>query len=166
MLENLVMQKKLRFGWFTLTCSEDNTIIFVELLNRHYFEWKDKIKFVYCKPLQSNNKITRMDVAYVEGAVSSLHEEKLLKKVRANSRYLVAVGACACTGMPSGQRNLFNDATKKSIRPSIKRYNLYEKVKAVKDIVKTDAMLFGCPMSADSFVMNINGYLKEFGVDK
>ena len=38
--------KKLRVGWFSFSCCEDSTIIFTELLNDHWQEWKDKIEFV------------------------------------------------------------------------------------------------------------------------
>ena len=63
--------KKLRIGWFTFTCCEDSTIVFTELLNAHWEQWRDKIEFVHAKILQNTNKWEPMDVAFVEGAISS-----------------------------------------------------------------------------------------------
>ncbi len=155
---------KLKIGWFTFTCSEDNIIILVELLNDHYFEWKSKIDFVYCRVLKSKNELKEMDIAFVEGAISSNHEEYKLKEIRSLSKKLVAVGACACTGMPSGNRNLFDENKKKRIAQFLAMYKLREKVQPVKDFVNVDDEIPGCPMAPAQFVALLERYFKEFNV--
>ena len=97
-------KKKLAMGWFTFTCSEDNTILFVELLNQYYFQWKELVEFRHCKVLKTDNRHGRFDVAFVEGAISTKKEEDKLREIRKKSKKLVAVGACACTGLPAGRR--------------------------------------------------------------
>lgn len=159
-------KKKLAIGWFTFTCSEDSTILFVELLNRHYFEWRDLLEFKHCKVLKSKNKLGRMDVAFVEGAISTCEEGEQLKKIRAYAKKLVAVGACACTGMPSGHRNMFSQETMEKIRPFLKEHHLNEKVVPLSAVVKVDDSLQGCPMVPEQFVVLLERYLKEFGVGK
>lgn len=159
-----MVKKKLVVGWFTFTCSEDNTIIFIELFNKYYFEWKDLLEFKHCKLLKSKNKMGRMDVAFVEGAISTKEEKDKLKIIRKNSKKLVAVGACACTGLPAGQRNSFNSQTMEKIKPFLNQHNLYEKVVPLSSIVKVDYSLQGCPMIPDQFVNLVNSCLKEFGV--
>ena len=94
-------QKKLIIGWFTFSCCEDNTVIFTELLNDHWQEWLPLIEFRHAKVLKSKNILKDLDVAFVEGAIASVEKEKELKEIRKNSKILVAVGSCACTGMPS-----------------------------------------------------------------
>jgi coenzyme F420-reducing hydrogenase gamma subunit len=42
-------------------------------------------------------------VAFVEGAISSESQEKEVKEIRANAKYVVAIGACACTGTTFSQ---------------------------------------------------------------
>ena len=42
---------------------------------------------------------------------------------------LVAIGACACTGMPSAQRNAFPAELKDKIKFLLDRFNQGEKVK-------------------------------------
>ena len=156
--------KKLKVGWFTLTCSEDSSIMFVELLNDHYFEWKKVVEFRHCKMLKEKNELSDIDVAFVEGAVSSPHEENMLKEIRNASKKLVAIGACAVTGMPSGHRNLFDAKTKKEISKFLQMYHLNENVQPLKAFVKVDAEVPGCPMDTNRFLAVLNTYLKEFGV--
>ncbi len=109
------MTPKLRIGWFSFSCSEDSTIIFTEMLNDHYREWKEKIEFVSASILQKKGEIKDIDVAFIEGAVTSVRQEEKIKKIRQESKKLVAIGSCACVGMPSSQRNFFDEKTKEEI---------------------------------------------------
>ena len=44
----------------------------------------------------------QVDIAFVEGSLSTPDELERIKQVRANSRFLVSIGACATSGRPSG----------------------------------------------------------------
>lgn len=158
------MVKKLRLGWFSFSCCEDSTIIFTELLNDYYREWKDKIEFVSAKVLQKRSKIEDLDVAFVEGAIASQKQEESLIAIRKTSKRLVAVGACACVGMPSSQRNLFDENIKGEIKNILIRFQYAEKVKKLSEVVKVDDQVPGCPMDENIFLQVINKYLKEFNL--
>ena len=158
------MGKKLVIGWFTFTCSEDNTVVFVELLNQNYFEWKEKMEFRHCKVLKSKNKMGKFDVAFIEGAISTKHEEDELLKLRKLSKKIVAVGACAVTGLPSGQRNSFNEEKMAQISAFLKQHKLRKKVRPISDFVKVDDILPGCPMAPAQFLLLVGKYFREFGV--
>ena len=157
-------KKKLVIGWFTFTCSEDNTIIFVELLNQHYFEWKELIEFRHCKVLKSLNDMGPFDVAFVEGAISTKKEEEELLKLRKISKKLVAVGSCACTGMPAGQRNSFTPDQLEKLKSFLETHQLRAKIVPLSSVVKVDDSLPGCPMIPNQFLALIDRYLSEFGV--
>lgn len=159
------MQKKLRVGWFTFTCSEDNTIVFLELMNERHAEWIRKLDFVHAKMLRSKNELKDLDVAFVEGAISGKKEVEKLEKIRANSKKLVAVGACAVTGLPSAQRNTFSEEQMEKIRPFLKLHGLNDKVEPVKKFVNVDMEVPGCPMDEKTFLAIMDKYLKEFGVE-
>ena len=45
-----------------------------------------------------------------------------MRKIRGLSKKVVAIGSCACTGMPSAQRNTFPDETKEEIQDLIDRF--------------------------------------------
>lgn len=156
--------KKLRLGWFTFTCCEDSTIIFTELLNSQWQEWRDKLEFIHAKVLQTKNSWEKMDVAFVEGAISSNEQEEKLKKVRSLTKKLVAIGACACIGMPSSQRNALDETTKAEIAPYLLQFHMNDRVKAVEEVVKVDDKVHGCPMNEMAFLSVLGKYLKEFRV--
>ena len=158
------MQKKLRLGWFSFTCCEDSTIIFTELLNQHYRQWKNQLEFVHAKVLQNNNRWEEMDVAFVEGAVTSPQQENKLKKIRSLAKYVVAIGACACIGMPAGQRNQFDDQTRQEIQAVFPRFQYFPTVKRLNEIIQIDDQVPGCPMNETIFINVLNRYLKEFEI--
>jgi coenzyme F420-reducing hydrogenase gamma subunit len=156
--------KKLRVGWFTFTCCEDSTIVFTEVLNDHWKEWRKLIDFVHARVLQKKNAEGELDVAFIEGAISSEEQKKRVEEIRKKSTWVVAVGACAVSGMPSSQRNQFDEGTLKEIHFIMERFHHLEKVLSVKEVVKVDAELPGCPMDPKQFVETVNKALAHFGV--
>src|SRR5215208_7717420 len=92
--------KRLVVGWFSFTCCEDSTILCTELLNDHFDEWKTVVEFRHIKALKTKNSLAGLDVAFIEGAISSESQAKEVREIRENSQYVVAIGACACTGKP------------------------------------------------------------------
>ncbi len=159
-----IMVKKLKVGWCSFSCSEDSTILFTEMLNDHYKEWKNLIEFREFSLFQKREDIKDIDVAFVEGAIASYEQEEKLKKIRKNSQKLVAVGACAVVGFPSGQRNNFNEEMRKEIEYILLRFNYNDKVKKLSDIVGVDDIVPGCPMDENIFLNILNKYLKEFNI--
>lgn len=153
--------KKLRIGWFTFTCCEDSTIMFTELLNKHYRLWFERLEFVHVRVLRKDdsNELQQMDVAFVEGAISSDTQEAKLKKIREKATTLVAIGSCAVTGSPSAQRNFFNDAQKKEIQEILEKFKYKEKVLKLSEVVTVDANVPGCPMNEQIFLEIINKFL-------
>ena len=159
-----VMPKKLRVGWFSFACCEDSTIMMTELMNERWQEWKEKIDFVYARVLRSENELKNIDVAFVEGAIATEKDAKRVKDIRANSKYVVAIGACAVDGMPAAQRNTFDAKTKKEIHEILSRFKHREKVVPLKDIIKVDEVVPGCPMQENVFLQVLDKYLKIFRV--
>ena len=152
---------KLRIGWFTFTCCEDSTIIFTELLNKNYKEWFERLEFVHARVLRKdqNNEIQPMDVAFVEGAISSDVQEEKLKKIRQMAKTLVAIGSCAVTGSPSNQRNFFNENQNKEIKAILEKFKYKDKVLKLADVVKVDAAIPGCPMNERLFLEIMKKFL-------
>lgn len=156
--------KKLKVGWFSFSCCEDNTIMFTELLNDNWETWKELVDFKHARVLQSNNELKDIDVAFVEGAIANKRDREELEKIRANSKKVVAVGSCACTGVPSNHRNQFDDETKASIQYLLDRYGYEQEVLPIDKIVEVEDKVPGCPMVEAVFLKTLNKYLEEFGV--
>lgn len=160
----IFMQKKLKIGWFSFSCCEDSTILFTELLNDHFGEWSKVIDFQHVRVLKSNNKLTDLDVAFVEGAIASESDAKKLKEIRKNCKKLIAIGSCAINGMPSAQRNDFDKNQKKEIEFLIKKFHLAKKVRTLSQVVRVDDKVPGCPMNEQVFLQTLDKYLKEFKI--
>ena len=151
--------QKLRVGWFSFTCCEDSTIIFTEILNTYWDKWKEKIDFVNARVLREERPIENLDISFVEGAISSKNQEEKLKKIRENSKILVAIGSCANTALPSGWRNTFDQKTKEEIKFILERFSHLEKVEPLSKFVKVDDKVLGCPMKEEDFLNVLNKYL-------
>ena len=159
------MNRKLRVGWFSFSCCEDSTIVLTEMLNDRYFKWMDYIDICYAKVLRKKNDMTALDIAFVEGAIAGKNQENELKKIRQNSKKLIAIGACAITGMPSAQRNDFSDKVKKEISFVVNTPSYRKNVVPIHEIVQVDDNVPGCPMSEQAFLNVLQKYAKEFGID-
>jgi NAD-reducing hydrogenase small subunit len=103
-----------------------------------------------------------VDIALVEGAVASVDDEKKIKKIRAHTKLLVAMGDCAVAGNVPSMRNpigpqavldraYIENATLQQQIPCVVVPQLLAKVRPIHEFVKVDVFLPGCPPSADTF---------------
>lgn len=165
MTQDSADKKKLVVGWFSFTCCEDSTILFTELLNDHFDEWKKVVEFRHVKALKTKNSLENLDVAFVEGAISSDSQAKELQKIRDNAKYVVAIGACACTGLPSATRNSFvSEQINDRIKWYMSQFDYSQKVRKLDEVIKVDDMVQGCPMSVPAFYAALDKYLKLFNI--
>jgi sulfhydrogenase subunit delta len=157
--------KRLVVGWFSFTCCEDSTILFTELLNDHFDEWKKAVEFRHMKALKTKNSLSGLDVAFIEGAISSESQVEEVREIRENARYVVAIGACACTGQPSTSRNQFaSEQINERILWYLSHFDYGKEVKSLGEVIQVDDMVRGCPMKVPSFLETLNKYLKLFGI--
>lgn len=160
-MPRITMEKKLKIGWFSFTGCEGCTIVLTELFNARYQEWFSKIEFVHARVLRRDdtNEIKEMDIAFVEGAISSDSQEEKLKKIREKAKILIAVGSCAALGWPSNQRNFFSNRQLEEIEPILAKFRYKKKVLKLSDLVKVDEVVPGCPMDERVFLQVLNKYL-------
>lgn len=157
--------KKLIIGWFSFTCCEDSTILLTELLNDNLLEWKKLVEFRHLKALKTKNSMEGLDVAFIEGAVSSDSQAEEVKKIRSNAKYVIAIGSCACTGMPSASRNAFvSEQINDKIKWYMSQFSYSDKVRKLEEVIQVDDKVQGCPMSASSFIETLTKYLKLYNI--
>ena len=157
--------RRLVVGWFSFTCCEDSTILFTELLNDHLDEWKRLIEFRHLKALKTNNSLSELDVAFIEDAISSESQAREVRQIRDNARYMVAIGACACTGQPSTSRNQFdNEQIDERIQWYLSHFDYDKDVKRLGEVIQVDDMVRGCPMKVPSFLQTLEKYLELFRI--
>ena len=103
-----------------------------------------------------------VDIALVEGAVASVDDEKKIRKIRAHSKLLVAMGDCAVAGNVPSMRNpigpeailnraYIENADAQQQIPCVVVPQLLRVVRPIHEFVKVDVFLPGCPPSADTF---------------
>lgn len=123
-------------------------------------------------PLMDAKEIPEgIDVALVEGAISSDEDEKILRRMRERSRILVSFGDCAVTGNVPGMRNRFKveDALSRAYVenaqhaagiPSVAIPRLRATVRPVHAIAPVDVFLPGCPPPSESIFFLLSELLE------
>jgi sulfhydrogenase subunit delta len=154
-----MVNKKLKAGIFSFSCCEgcQFTILFLDNL----IEILDKFNIQYFHLLKEKNRETNFDLAFVEGAITSKKEIKKLKIIREKSKFLVAIGACACHGGIPAMRNFIES---KELQKYV--YNqkmLQDAVDAtpIDKYIKVDYYMTGCPIIKKEFVDFVNVFTKE-----
>lgn len=150
---------KKRVGFFSFTCCEGCTVVFIELLNTKFNEYMKKMDIVNMKTLRTFKKIKEMDIAFVEGAISTESEIRKLKGIREKTKKLVALGSGAVNGYPSNQRNKFSPEKKKAIQPLIEKMHQIKRISPIKSFVKVDDEISGCPVEEELLIKKMKGYL-------
>jgi len=134
-------------------------IVFIEILNKKYNEYIEKIDIVHIRQLRKVKKISPMDIAFIEGAISTPSEVKKIKEIRKNAKKVVALGSGAINGWPSDLRNKFKGKKLEKVIPLIKKYGQNEKILPLKNYIKVDDEIPGCPIDEKLFIKKMDGYL-------
>ena len=150
---------KKRVGIFSLTCDEGCSILLTEIFNNKLLSWLEKMELVYFLSIKDHVEAEDLDIALVEGVVTSVRDQEHIKKIRKKTKILIAMGTCAMTALPSGQRNNFNISQLKEIEGHLEKYNFLPKALALKDIVKVDDNISGCPIDEGKFIEVFEKYL-------
>jgi NAD-reducing hydrogenase small subunit len=113
-------------------------------MDERLLELAKLIDVVYSPLVDAKDFPDEVDIALVEGAVASEDDEKKIKKVRAHSKMLIAMGDCAVAGNVPSMRNPFGPE-------AIVVPKLLKVVRPIHEFVTVDVFLPGCPPSADTF---------------
>ncbi len=131
-------------------------------LDEWLFELAQKVDVVFSPVADVKKYPENVDIALVEGAVANVENEEMLLHVRKNTRTLVALGDCACTGNVTALRNPLGVALE-VLRPVYIEKNdlnaripddreivpiLLDRVVPIHAVVPVDFFLPGCPPSA------------------
>jgi NAD-reducing hydrogenase small subunit len=131
-------------------------------MDERLLEIAELVDIVYSPIVDTKTYPDEVDIALVEGAVASVDDEKKIRKIRAHTKLLVAMGDCAITGNVPSMRNPFGpeailnrayieNASAQPQIPCIVVPELLRIVRPIHEFVKVDVFLPGCPPSADTF---------------
>jgi coenzyme F420-reducing hydrogenase gamma subunit len=110
------------------------------------------------------NADVEVDVAFVEGSISTPHDLDRIRRVRENSRYLITIGACATAGGIQALRN-YADAKQwtAAIYAQPQFIATLDHSTPIAQHVKVDLELWGCPVNARQVFGAVRALL--FGVE-
>lgn len=106
---------------------------------------------------------SKVDIAFIEGSISTPDELERIQKVRVNSQYLITIGACATAGGIQALRN-FVDIKEwmSSIYASPEFIQTLATSTAISQHVRVDLEIWGCPVNIKQIIDVIRSLL--FGV--
>jgi len=101
-----------------------------------------------------------VDIAFIEGSISTPDEEKRIRKIRKNSTYLITIGACATAGGIQALRNTANhEQWMAQVYAKPKFIDTLSTSTAIALHVKVDWELWGCPVNSDQVMDAISALL-------
>lgn len=146
------MAKKKKVGIFSFTCDEGCSIYLIEIFNDKLVPWLEQMELKYFLSIKDKVEIKDFDIVLAEGVISTEKDKKEIEEIRQNTKVLIAMGTCAITGQPSGQRNKFNDKQLEEIKGDLKKWNFLPQVLSIKEAVKVDDEVAGCPIDQAKFI--------------
>lgn len=117
----------------------------------------DIVHFAEAGPLASDEHV---DVAFIEGSISTAHDLQRIRQVRDNCTYLVTIGACATAGGVQALRDMADaKAWVKGIYASPEYIDSLATSTPIADHVKVDLQLWGCPVNGRQVLGALRAFL-------
>jgi len=124
------------------------------------FDLVDVRHFVEAGLIDTDAEFT---ISFIEGSVSTADEQERIGEIRARSKYLVTIGACATSGGIQALRNLAAAAEWTSAVYASPQYiDSLDRVTPIREHVKVDLELWGCPVTGRQVIDAVRALL--FGV--
>lgn len=147
------MAKKPKVAFFSLTSCEGCQFVLMDLGER-FFDFLKKVELIDFSLIEElpfpKGKI-EIDVSFVEGLPIKREEIKLLRKIRKESKILVAMGNCAALGGIPEMKNY--QGKEKTIRFIYRKMNVQNlEIKEIDNFVKVDFVIPGCPINGEEFL--------------
>jgi sulfhydrogenase subunit delta len=114
--------------------------------------------------LEASSKIQPgpYDIAMVEGSVTTPHEVERIKKIRAESGVLIAIGTCATAGGIQSLRNFTQADVLANYTYDHPEYlNYLETSTPISDHVTVDLEIWGCPLNKYQLLEGIVALLQQ-----
>jgi sulfhydrogenase subunit delta len=102
----------------------------------------------------------QVDIAFIEGSITTAHDIDRIKRIRSNSHYLITIGACATAGGLQALRNYAQaEQWVSAIYAQPEYIESLSTSTPIRDHVKVDLELWGCPINTQQVLMVIRDLL-------
>ena len=120
---------------------------------------KANYSVTYFTEILDIDKISDAELAFIEGSVTTKHQEEFLKDVRSRVEFIVALGTCALMGGVQGLRLEGGiEDVKRAVYPEPRYIDILSEVKPVDSVIKVDFAVPGCPVNGDALVSFLRKY--------
>lgn len=158
-MQTLPRDRRLRLAVHKFTSCDGCQLAFLNLgdtlieMARHV----DIVHFPEAGPVAPE---TEVDVAFVEGSISTAAEIERIQAIRNNCRYLITIGACATSGGIQALRNVNDgDAWLQDIYPRPEYIRSLDHSDAISAHVHVDLELWGCPVDSRQIMAALKALL-------
>jgi len=150
------MDKKPTVAILSLTCCEGCQVAIFDLGER-FLEFLTKVNIGDFRLAEELPDVKKYDIAIVEGTAITKEQLRRLKIVRKKSKILIALGACACVGGPQEIKDYRGNKNQliRIVYPNVRGID-NPNIKSVKELVKVDFEIPGCPINKEEFFRIIN----------
>lgn len=120
------------------------------------------VEIVHFVELGVVNPNASVDIAFVEGSISTPEQLEQIKKIRINARYLITIGACATAGGIQALRN-FVDAKEwlGDIYAKPETISALTTSTPISQHIKVDLELWGCPVNGEQVLGAVRQLLRH-----
>ncbi len=117
----------------------------------------ERLDIVFFAEAGMMNESAEVDIAFVEGSISTAKDAQRIRNIREHSRYLITIGACATAGGLQALRNLAkSDDWVQAIYTNPEHIDTLDKVSPVREHVHVDFELWGCPINKNQLIALVN----------
>jgi len=153
--------KRPRIGVFKFT-SCDGCQLSILNLEQELLDLIGLFQVAYFREATDRPLRGHLDIALVEGSVSTERQRSHVIEIRERTQYLVTIGACATSGGLQALRNWANiEEYKKAVYPSPGMIETLPCSTPVSDHVYVDYELWGCPVSSDELSETLGSFLLD-----
>jgi coenzyme F420-reducing hydrogenase gamma subunit len=155
------MTSKPRIAVHKFTSCDGCQLAFINL-GEDLLALSEAVDFVHFAELGPVAPEAEVDVAFIEGSISTPEEIKRIQQIRANTQYLITIGACATAGGIQALRN-FSDKEQwmQAIYAKPDTIKTLKTSTAIAEHVKVDFELWGCPVNGKQILDTIKALLQS-----
>ncbi len=152
--------KKLRIAFYSFTSCEGCQLSLLECEDQilDIVGAVEIVRFREASSFKGGEFDADADVSFIEGSISTAHDEAALQTVRMRSKKIVAFGACADLGGVNAIRNRQDaEVVKERVYGKYVKWIHTSAVRPVSAVVHVDYALHGCPVDKDELARFLFG---------
>jgi coenzyme F420-reducing hydrogenase gamma subunit len=126
----------------------------------------EQVEFIHFAEAGLLDETAKVELAFVEGSISTPQEQRRIKTIRAQTDYLVTIGACATAGGIQALRNDHNHVDWLSaVYEQPEHIDSLATSTSIAQHVPVDFELWGCPVNAQQLLAVIGARLAQVKPD-